>query len=181
MFGTNKGLTSAFLGVIEDKIGEKCMRKILRYWAIIAFCIMVIVFWIVTRPVGFEQMSGLARDIEVESCKVWVKWWNNGEFNEDSQAIAENQFQYILSLMNGFKYRKTWGDKTYHSPDGKFYSMEFEYIVEGEEWYQRMYIVRDGSIYINDEDWPYQVIYENVEVIPLEIGVYLKDIWKLSQ
>ena len=65
------------------------MDKKVRYWPAFVLGIMVIGFFIMTRPVTFEKMNHIEEETEIINCIVRVTWWDRG--TPASETIAIHQ------------------------------------------------------------------------------------------
>ncbi|MDU6854627.1 MAG: hypothetical protein E6370_09010 [Clostridiales bacterium] len=157
------------------------MDKKVRYWPAFVLGIMVIGFFIMTRPVTFEKMNHIEEETEIINCIVRVTWWDRGTPASETITIHQEQFEEIAALMKAFKYCKVWDKKYHSSPDGRYYTIDIEYLVKGETLFQRMSLTRDGYIYIDDETLPYQEIHGNTEYIVLKLESYLKGIMESDE
>ena len=137
---------------------------------------MMVVFFIIARPMTFRKMNHLKDETEIINCIVHVMEREKDNVISKTIPIHQEQFDEIADLMSAFRYCKVWGKKDHDLLDRTNSIIDIEYLVEGENLFRRISFTGGGYIYIDDELLPYKEIHDNTEHIVLKLENYLEGI-----
>lgn len=140
----------------------KGIKKYFKYYPAILLVVLVLSNLIITRKVALKDILKLSDDTTIMNCSVSITDWNEDTSSDKYAELTEEQFRNVVEQMEAYKYRKSLYKYKYTSHDDIYYTIGFIYYTNEDETYHSMRLSKDGTIYFEDQAYPY--LFANEEV-----------------